>query len=393
MKVALICNAYIRNYGSILQSLACYLVLKEMVDEVEVVNYVDVPTGHAKRKIFRYILLPQLINPVKLWKKFCKIYHGKVDKDFLKIRQDRSLAMEKFVEKSFCFTKKCNSISDAAQVIQLYDKVMISSDQLWGPADILRGYHTLEHLPIDFPKVAYGTSFGVSMLPEFVKESAAHFLNNIQHVSVREQSGAQIVKNLTAREVPIVVDPTLLFDGIKWSEILGNRKPYEGAYIFAFFLGGTKSHRDFVKKVQKEMGLPIVSMQFLDEYLGSDVNFADVNMNNASPADFVNLIRFADIVITDSFHASVFSIQYHKKFFTFDRYPSKSKNSRNSRIESLFGKLGLQDRHLNGTEKVGNLLVKTIDYERIDEVLNSWRLDSRSYLKSALNIKNDRVSE
>ena len=143
MKIALICNTYIRNYGSILQSLASYKVLQDLGNEVKVINYKDYPTSKAKKKIFWYVKLPLILNPKTLIAKIKKVILSKSNPDFLKIRRNREMSMDSFVVKHFEFTAACDSIEEAKKEILKMDTVVVGSDQLWGPVDILRDYNTL----------------------------------------------------------------------------------------------------------------------------------------------------------------------------------------------------------------------------------------------------------
>ena len=103
-------------------------------------------------------------------------------------------------------------------------------------------------------------------------------------------------------------------------------------------------------------------------------------MYDMDAADFVNLIRHADYILTDSFHGSVFSILHHKKFLTFNRFNAGA-NSRNSRIDSLCALLGLSERRYTGDV----LTVKNrCDYSLVDNKLFELRTNSVEYLKNSL---------
>ena len=93
-----------------------------------------------------------------------------------RIVADRNTIMDLFVNKHFIFSKKCNNINEVKNIIKDYNAVIIGSDQLWGPADIIRDYHTLNFVPEKILKIAYATSFGVSKLPKFLNKRTANFL-------------------------------------------------------------------------------------------------------------------------------------------------------------------------------------------------------------------------
>lgn len=384
-KIALICNTYIRNYGSILQSYATFYVLRQLGYDVEVVNYKDTPDKWAKMQILCYIKLPMLFNYNIVIKKLDSLLASKKDDGYSKMKEKRVMAMESFVLKNFHFTSEYYSKKEIKNGLMDKSAVIIGSDQLWGPADIIRDYHTLNFVPEMIPKISYATSFGVSSLPYYVRKRTSDFLRKIDFISVREDTGALIIKHLIQKDVKIVVDPTLLLNAEDWMKIQTNEPPIHDRYIFCFFLGNNPEQRSLVKKVSYFTKLPIVSMQHLDEYIKSDIEFADQNVNDATPDTFINLIRNAEYIFCDSFHASVFSIIYHKNFFTFNRYNSKFVNSRNSRIDSLFNHLGLQQRHIEETENVCDFLKKSIDYENVDKKLDLWRRESLDFLKKSLS--------
>ena len=105
----------------------------------------------------------------------------------------------------------------------------------------------------------------------------------------------------------------------------------KGKYILCYFLGNNPLHREFAKRLKEVTGCKIIALTHLDEFVKSDEGYADETPYDIDPADFLNLIRNAEYVCTDSFHCSVFSILYKRQFFTFRRYNRNTKQSTNSR--------------------------------------------------------------
>ena len=118
---------------------------------------------------------------------------------------------------------------------------------------------------------------------------------------------------------------------------------YNEPYIFCYFLGNNPPHRKFVKRLSEKTGYKIVALIHLDEYVKSDENFADISPFDVDPSDFLNLIKNASFVCTDSFHCSVFSMLYKRIFFTFRRYSRQTKSSTNTRLDTLFSLAGITD--------------------------------------------------
>ena len=192
-----------------------------------------------------------------------------------------------------------------------------------------------------------------------------------------------MIKELTGREVPTVVDPTILFTGEEWKEIITEKKVVENEkYIFCYFLGNNPEQRLEVEKLKKATGYKIVFIPHLDEFIESDIKFGDKQLYNVGPEEFVNLIRNAEYVCTDSFHGSVFSILNHKKFVTFNRFKTTDRNSRNSRIDSLLQQTNLSERRYDGN--LVEQIVKDIDYDKVESRLTKMREKSEDYLEMAL---------
>ena len=134
-----------------------------------------------------------------------------------------------------------------------------------------------------------------------------------------EESGKRIVKELTGRDVPVILDPTMVITRKQWDEAVPDQAVTDGEYLFCYFLGNNPSHREEASALAKSLGLKIVTLRHLDEYIASDEKFGDEAPYDVGPEEFVNLIRHAKYVCTDSFHGSVFSILYRKQFISFNR--------------------------------------------------------------------------
>ena len=273
---------------------------------------------------------------------------------------------------------------DIAPKKNLEKNVMKIIRQLWLPGNIAADYYTLNFVPTTVNSIAYATSFGQSSLPKDSAKKATIFLKKIKHIGVREESGQKLVKKLAGRNVPVVCDPTLLFTGDEWMKIQKKEPIIKGKYILCYFLGNNPPHREFAEKLKKETGCKIVALTHLDEFVKSDEGYADETPYNIDPADFLNLIRNAEYVCTDSFHCSVFSILYKKEFYTFRRYNRNTRQSTNSRLDTLFKITGIEGRLLAGDEKIVDCLNIKTDFDEAHKKLAGVRQQSYEYLKVAL---------
>ena len=211
------------------------------------------------------------------------------------------------------------------------------------------------------------------------------FIERIDFVSCREMSGVKLIKELTTRDVPMVCDPTLLLTAKDWEDCLSNKVSYNEKYVFCYFIGNNPNQRQLVKEYARKEKLKIVALLHIDEYIASDEGYADYTPYNVGPSEFLYLIKNAECVMTDSFHASVFSLQFHKEFYTFNRFENGKGNSTSSRIDSLLETVKLQNRKVINGAKLDMLSDKKIDYCQVDHLLMKFRETSLEYLKSVLS--------
>lgn len=376
-KVGLI-SVSIHNYGSLLQTYAMQKVLDSYGIDNEIILFKSDPL----KQIYRVLNVPFMTMKLKLYKRkvatrvlYREIYEGS-------IKRDRAFMAFKT---NYCrFTKKITSRSELEEYERKYDAFVLGSDQVWNPANLEMDFYTMNFISEEKAKIAYAPSFGVSIIPKKQKEKTAAYLKRIQHISVREIAGAKIVKELTGREVPVVCDPTALLTRDEWDEIKSNKEYISEKYIFCYFLGANPKHREFANKVKNATGYKIVALQHIDELVRGDFNFGDVTPYDVGPEDFINLLSNAEIVLTDSFHGTMFSIYYHKVFFTFPRYSEEKIDSTNSRITSILRLMQLEDRGLKGTESVELCLEKQVNWDGVQKALDEFRCQSKLYFYNAL---------
>ena len=385
MKKIGVCACYnSKNYGSMLQTLATEKQLEKLGFSYEIIRYSRKLTPAL---LFRSIdRIPEILKK-KLEKKkqaieltrYPKVKYG------IKIRNQ---CFDSFMTSTFtALSPIYDTFRELQNAAKKYDAVLVGSDQLWRPEGFSTGFYTLEFVPDDVIKISYATSFGVSQIPKNKLKIAKKFLERINHISVRELRASKMVEEITGRKVPTVVDPTLLFNEDEWKVMIPEKKVIDTGkkYIFCYLLGANPAHRSAVKKFSAETGCIIVTTPHLDEFVEADDTFGDISMYQVGPAEFVNLIRNASYVCTDSFHGSVFSILHHKSFVTFNRFADGCRNSRNSRIDSLLHQTGLESRHCTDLTALSRIMDEKIDYIEVEKKLTRMREDSQQYLKNALD--------
>lgn len=386
-KVGIVSCYFQHNYGSMLQALATQMALDKLGYENETID-ISGFNGEIKKAKMLYFAKASLTSDILLSKlgMATNVLRRKLSKGAYKENTIiRNKKFDDFYKEHFRLSEKYISKADLGKKCKdKYGAVLVGSDQLWLPGNIAADYYTLNFVPKEVNTIAYSTSFGQSALPSDSAKKATVFLKKIKHIGVREESGQKLVKELAGRSVPVICDPTLLFTSDEWMSIQKEEAKINEPYILCYFLGNNPPHREFAKRLKEKAGCKIVALTHLDEYVKSDEDYADYTPYDIDPADFLNLIRNAQYVCTDSFHCSLFSMLYKKEFFTFKRYTRKTKSSTNSRLDTLFNLAGVKGRVLNGEEDIQTCLDMNIDYENVHNNLQKIREESYQYLITAL---------
>lgn len=263
-----------------------------------------------------------------------------------------------------------------------YDAVVTGSDQLWSPAGLPTNFYNLMFVPNHIRKISYASSFGVGQIPWYQKRRTANFLKRLDYISMRENRGSEIVKELTGLDVPVILDPVFNFNKEQWEKLIPVKKEMNEPYIFAYFLGANPEYRKQVQKLAESTGLKIVALRHMDQYVENDEAFGDYAPYDVAPDRFLNFIRGAEYVCTDSFHGTCFSIINEKKFMIFNRYANASATSKNSRIDSLCQNLGVSERRFSGDILE---IQKDINYAEVKNNLNNLQQKTIEYLDAALS--------
>lgn len=379
------------NYGSSLQGFATIYKINQLGYEYEIIRY------NKKRSIKDFMQdMPSLLKigligdlRYRLSKKLDFIFH----KEYKRTRAIRTRAVDAFKakyldSKSHFYTGYANLCKGSLN----YATVMVGSDQVWGPLSLYAKFYNLLFVDDSIPKFSYASSFGVSTIFPCQKEAVAHYLNRIDKIGVREQRGKEIVKELTNKDAKVVLDPTLLLTRTEWEQYIDeSRCKIDEPYILCYVLGERKDIRETIKELGKQSGLKIVNLPHIDNYHSIDNHLGDINLYDVDPFDFVRLVRDAAYVVTDSFHGSVFSILFHKKFITFYRQNPNIKGSTHSRIDSLFNIFNIKDRIYKND--IYTQIQKNIDYEYVEHKLADMRKDSIDFLIDCLSLSKNAASK
>lgn len=387
--------AYKKNHTNYGTSLVGYALLKKIQMlgyDVEVINY--------KKRLSLLQKVNYVVNLIRcgelktFYNRRMAIVFKKSMPDYAYSLNQRVRSVEEYKEKKIIpLFKDYVGYENLHEGSKNYDVVLVGSDQVWSPLSLPNKYFNLLFVEKSVRKVAYASSFGVSMIPNFQKKATGEYLDRFYKIGVREEKGKEIVDTLSHQTATVVADPTMLLDAKEWvdeiyesTSVSGFKVPGE-PYIFCYFLGTNPEARNAAEALKAKTGYKIVILRHMDEYYEADEHFGDEAPYNVDPNGFLRLIHDAAYVCTDSFHCSAFSIQFHKQFMTFYRFVQGSANGRNSRIDSLYNVLGVSRERIFGSQENGNDVFKidnAVDWNIVDSKLIALREDSVKFLDEAL---------
>jgi hypothetical protein len=261
----------------------------------------------------------------------------------------------------------------------LADIYIAGSDQIWN-TKMKNGKDSAFYLKFgshSTKRIAYAASLGASEIEPgwdgFVKEG----VSGLNYVSVREETGKQLLCNLGLKNIECVVDPVFLLEKTQWKELFSQAKKYhleENKYILLYdFLGNDDRMQAFTLEYARKHHLKIVSVNDFDYS-----KYADIQINDAGPLEFLSLIEHASCIVSSSFHATAFSILLEKEFYTFDL----KGHGNSSRMMDLLNLVHLQDR-FNPSHKTSSAV--PIDYQQAKKALSFSINASKTFLANAIN--------
>lgn len=320
------------NYGGVLQAYALCRFLNKQGHDARQILYVSRPERVSDARLTPRVFCQKAVERAKR-----RIY-GKRNR---RIKARLEILFSDF-RSSVPHTEREYTRADIADANGTFDAFVTGSDQVWNPI-----WHDPSYF-LDFAdggakRISYAASVGLSALDGAQRALFQKYLPALDALSVRESAAAPLLSPLAHEDVSVSVDPTLLLTREDWDEIASERKMKDG-YVFLYALGDDIKIRRAAARFAKEKGLMLVTIpDLLGKYRGCDRRIRAHAVTDATPGDFISLIKHADFVFTDSFHATVFSLLYGRAFFAF---PRSGNIKMGSRLESLLDMFGCPERFL-----------------------------------------------
>lgn len=377
--------AYCNNYGTMLQSFATIRTIEKLGYKCEVIRYIK--RDSLWKKIEKTYWMFRIGDCSDQIRKYKRRINECLHPEYKRNRAIKARAFERFGKcKITPRFKEYVGYENLKKGAFNYDLVLVGSDQLWTPMSLYSNYYNLMFVDDNIPKVAYAASFGVSEIPSFQKTRTKHYLDRFDRIGVREINGKDIVDSLSINKATHVADPSMLLTKEEWAEVAAESTIQQNEpYIFCLFLGKNKQSREAVKELRKKTGIKIIAICHNDEYISEDNTLGDEILYDVSPVDFIKLVSQATYVCTDSFHCTVFSILFNRKFMSFYRYAVSTKGGRNSRIDSLLQQTGLSNRIFDGDIMA---IEQDVDFDNVNKIVGDFRNMSLNFLRSELELAN-----
>lgn len=343
------------NYGAVLQAYALHKIQLGFNIENSLLDYPKVKSIYEKTqiKLCRRTMISLALNSAAFFNKSkLNNLHNK---------------FSHFVESNIKLTKVYNSITEANAAPPVADFYIDGSDQVFGLRGVYDSLRTLNFGDASIPRFSYAASLGEYDWNEKEKKSFRKILSSFKMVSVRENYAKDYIESFTDQKCLVHMDPVFILDISEWNN-LAICPPIDEPYILVFPLLGNKNTQELVDKLKGMLKCKIVCIQ---THAFKRIN-ADVTIIDAGPQEFLGWVKYAQAVVTTSFHGTAFSILYKKPFYTL------IKNYKSQRITDLLNMLALSDRIYTGSKTKIDL---DINFEHAAQIIAKERLSCATYFQ------------
>ena len=371
MKIGIMSMQRIINYGSWLQAYGLKSVLESMGHSVEFVDYLAEPSLVPEPAAAgRQTLGAKVQAVLKMLSPAYRDYRRR------QIRMNQSFS--EFVQRFTGEFLPALGVSREPNLCPALDALVIGSDEVFNctqPGAAV-GY-SLQLFGRDHRAnklLSYAASFGSTTLEKLeqfgIREEIRDHLARFDAISVRDENSARIVTELCSRAPVQHIDPVLLYEFPEADQIEVPHKDYIIVYAYAGRIRDDEAQaiRAFAAKHGKKLLSLGFYQPFCDEYI------------QASPLEVLAYVKYADFVVTDTFHGTVFSIKYQKQFATIIRQSNRQK------LSDLLCRFGLEYRSVSQLDQLEQVLLAELPAEAVQFRLSQYRREALDYLSDVLNV-------
>ena len=344
-KIGIITVHRLPNWGSALQGYALQKVVESLGYVCECINYSYPNPWHEERGSWKRRIPP------------------------LKTRILRRLGLrapslqqlvDKFVDSEIKESREYTTFDDIHNDSPEYDIYMSGSDQIWNWRTMCADpTYLLDFAPKDKPKIAYSSSFSVNYIPEDLWKMYSKCLSEYKAISVRESNGSRLIKELIGREVPVVLDPTLLLNNKQWKKLASKarwKQKMPNKYILSYMLNYTFNPKPtmtaLLNHLQHRYQCPVIMLGRPNEMFNGDI-FQMSKSQGIGVYEFLWLVSHASVVASSSFHGSAFAVNMGVPLLAL----VEKEDQEDDRIPSFLSSVGLSE----------NLVTIHTDFGKLDK--------------------------
>lgn len=363
------------NYGGMLQEFALWRVIQQLGKDCEIIDYdlrTELCTFSAKRHI-RNLSLEKIVV------KIARDIEGKKNvntKNLDMLIKRRKFLFDNF-RKEMYFSEPVTH-SGLPTLQKKYSAVVCGSDQIWNPDYNVPSFF-LDFVEPPVKSIIYAASVGKEYLTKYQLHTYEKLMSHLDNISVRELSAQKMLQEYShQKKVELVLDPTLLLDWDIWVNLANRVEKLTERYVFCYFLGNNPEKKNAAVRFAKENDCKLITIPYLHwKYDSLDDDMSDIELD-VGPLEFLNLIYNAEYVLTDSFHATVFSIIFDKCFRVFGRQTGNY--NMNTRIDTLLSYFDLEKCFVSPDELENNMEKENRNCRKFEEM----REHSITFLRNAL---------
>lgn len=363
-KIGLLSYQFWYNYGTCLQAYALWKTIQKLGFDSEYIDF-----G------WQYPQYPENKSILTLLKKILK-------KLLLKNDTESKILFDRF-RKEYIKESEPVDIKKLSDIEADYRTFIVGSDQTWNPDCVEELYFKvflLSFVKDNRKKCAYAPSIGRNFIDEHCKELYKKYLSDFHFISCRETSGCKILSEVLEKNISQVLDPTLLLTSADWNSV-AHSPTADKDYILCYILGEKKSICDFAKKIALSQGK---QLYILAGNFKICRQYKKYVLSGVGPSEFVGLIKHCSCLITDSFHGTIFSINFNKDFYAFYKRVGGASESDNSRMLDTLRQFGLEKRlRQDNDQELGT----RIDYSCVNLTVDDYRKSSVKFLKKILEVQ------
>ncbi|CVH76450.1 Polysaccharide pyruvyl transferase [Clostridiales bacterium CHKCI006] len=362
------------NFGTSLQAYAIKQFVSRLGYEPYLIGKVSMNKGRDINLIKLAVMFTRSFFRPKVFIDTFFSYKSSISKELSETSKKKFISFQSILDihkHSYYELKKFAKLDDVFFFI-------CGSDQIWNATNLyLDPIYYLQFAPKE-KRIAFAPSFGKSFIPNYNKTPIKRRIKDFSKLSVREDTGVTIIHELTGRKAECLIDPTLLLSLNEWKKIIDNPVVDYEKFVILYFL---------------DQPNPIV-FDFLDTLSNQGYDFLCLNYSysgfekhntikiDAGPIDFLKYILNAQLILTDSFHGTVFSINFHKNFYVFNRSYGNAQNQ-STRITSILNKCSLESRLVSGTMKNITEITES-QFQKADCFLQKERQHAEKYLTEGI---------